>query len=63
MPTHIPPGVAWRRSSRSNGDGNVCVEVAFLGDRAAVRDSKDPGSMIEIPANAWRRLRRTITNP
>lgn len=32
----------WRKSSRSNGNGgNNCVEVAFLDDVVAVRDSKD----------------------
>lgn len=32
----------WRKSSRSNGNGgNNCVEVAFLDDEVAVRDSKD----------------------
>jgi Domain of unknown function (DUF397) len=34
----------WKKSSRSNGNGgNNCVEVAFLGDAVAVRDSKDKG--------------------
>ncbi|GAA0898775.1 hypothetical protein GCM10009559_61900 [Pseudonocardia zijingensis] len=32
----------WRKSSRSNGDGGECVEVADLPDGSrAVRDSKD----------------------
>lgn len=32
----------WKKSSRSNGNGgNNCVEVAFLDDGVAVRDSKD----------------------
>jgi hypothetical protein len=30
---------SWRKSSRSNMNG--CVEVAFLGERVAIRDSKD----------------------
>ena len=35
-------GAAWRKASRSNGNGgNNCVEVAFLDDLVAVRDSKD----------------------
>jgi hypothetical protein len=33
-----PPG--WRKSARSGA--NSCVEVAFLDDRVAVRDSKQP---------------------
>jgi hypothetical protein len=32
---------SWRKSTAS-GQGN-CVEVAHLGDRVLVRDSKDPG--------------------
>jgi hypothetical protein len=48
----------WRKSSRSNGDGNVCVEVAFLPGAAAVRDSKHPdGGTLVLPATAWRRFR------
>ena len=37
------PAAAWRKSSRSNGNGGSnCVEVADLGSAVAVRDSKDP---------------------
>ncbi|MET8243602.1 DUF397 domain-containing protein [Streptomyces sp. NPDC005202] len=32
----------WRKSSYSGG-ANDCVEIAELGDRVAVRDSKDIG--------------------
>ncbi|GGR06433.1 DUF397 domain-containing protein [Streptomyces aurantiogriseus] len=32
----------WRKSSYSGG-ANDCVEIAELGEHAAVRDSKDPG--------------------
>ena len=31
---------SWRKSSRSNTQGNECVEVAELGDRIGIRDSK-----------------------
>nr|WP_093508141.1 DUF397 domain-containing protein [Streptomyces sp. Ag109_O5-10] len=34
------PHARWRKSSYSGG-ANDCVEVAELGERAAVRDSKD----------------------
>lgn len=32
----------WRKSSRSNGGGANCVEVAFVADVTALRDSKNP---------------------
>ncbi|MFD5481145.1 DUF397 domain-containing protein [Streptomyces hawaiiensis] len=32
----------WRKSSYSGSSGGECVEVADLGVRVAVRDSKDP---------------------
>jgi hypothetical protein len=32
----------WRKSSYSGNTGGECVEVADLGARVAVRDSKDP---------------------
>jgi len=48
-------GAQWRKSTRSNNQGN-CVEVAFLGDGgAAVRDSKDQGSgsVLRYTASEW----------
>jgi Domain of unknown function (DUF397) len=46
------PQVAWRRSSHC--DTNSCVDVAFLGDRVAVRDSKDEnGSVLVFSLAAW----------
>ncbi|MFD0856534.1 DUF397 domain-containing protein [Actinomadura adrarensis] len=33
--------LAWRNASRSNTQGNACVEVADLGACVGVRDSKD----------------------
>ncbi len=46
----------WRKSSRSNGQGGNCVEVADnLPDRVLVRDSKDPsGPVLTFTPHAWR---------
>ncbi|WP_219413394.1 DUF397 domain-containing protein [Pseudonocardia nigra] len=44
MPAPVPPGLEWRKSSFSqgNGGGDGCVEVAFHPDGGvAVRDTKD----------------------
>ncbi|HEX2416936.1 MAG TPA: DUF397 domain-containing protein, partial [Micromonosporaceae bacterium] len=41
--TDIPRNARWRKSSRSNGAGGNCVEVADnLPSIVAVRDSKNP---------------------
>ncbi|MFD9207512.1 DUF397 domain-containing protein [Streptomyces sioyaensis] len=48
-------GVAWRKSSYSDGGANNCVEIAdgFPGS-VPVRDSKNPeGPLLLFPAAAW----------
>ncbi|MCZ7418425.1 DUF397 domain-containing protein [Verrucosispora sp. WMMA2044] len=49
-------GARWRKSTRSNGQGGNCVEVADnLPGLVAVRDSKDPtGPVLAFPPTAWR---------
>ncbi|MEH0823523.1 MULTISPECIES: DUF397 domain-containing protein [unclassified Micromonospora] len=49
-------GARWRKSSRSNGQGGACVEVADnLPGVVAVRDSKDPGGpALSFDPAAWR---------
>lgn len=49
-------GARWRKSTRSNGSGGACVEVAGdLPGLVAVRDSKDPtGPVLLFPPDAWR---------
>jgi hypothetical protein len=41
--------LVWRKSSYSSGNGQ-CVEVAFRGDRTAVRDSKHPETVVWLGA-------------
>jgi hypothetical protein len=45
--------VEWRKSTLSTTNG--CVEVAFVGDRIAVRDSKHQGRgpVLEFSAVEW----------
>jgi len=45
----------WRKASRSNTQGNQCVEVAHLADGVAVRDSKDPeGPKLRFTHGEWK---------
>ncbi|MFI6782136.1 DUF397 domain-containing protein [Micromonospora sp. NPDC050276] len=54
-------GARWRKSTRSNGSGGACVEVADnLPGMVAVRDSKDPtGPVLVFPPDAWRAFVRS----
>jgi hypothetical protein len=49
-------GARWRKSTRSNGSGGACVEVADnLAGLVVVRDSKDPGGpVLAFGPDAWR---------
>jgi hypothetical protein len=55
-------GARWRKSSRSGGEENSeCIEVAFVGAAAAVRDSKNPdGPVLLLPGAAFAALRKTV---
>jgi hypothetical protein len=58
--TQLPEAV-WRKSSYSGEGGNECVEVAILGDGAAVRDSKDPhGGFFTVPDSGWSAFLTTV---
>lgn len=49
------PGLVWRKSSFSGGNGGTdCVEVALPAGVAAVRDSKNPsGPALSVSRSAW----------
>lgn len=48
------PHSAWRKSSRSQGGGTECVEVAGAAARCLVRDSKDPaGAVLAFSLGEW----------
>ena len=55
MPTMPEAGpTRWFKSSRSSGNG-ACVEIGYLVDGVAVRDSKDPsGPILRLEAASWR---------
>ncbi len=42
MNTPARPPVPWRKSTRSDSEGDNCIEVAGLPEVIAVRDSKNP---------------------
>jgi hypothetical protein len=60
---HTPDlaNLVWRKSSRSNGGGGVCVEVAFATGVIALRDSKNPtGGVLLLPPAGWQLLCRSL---
>jgi hypothetical protein len=51
---HDLEGAVWRKSTRSGGNGGDCVEVAFLPQLVAVRDSKNPtGPALVFTPDEW----------
>ncbi|MFI6763619.1 DUF397 domain-containing protein [Micromonospora sp. NPDC050417] len=57
-------GARWRKSTRSNGNGGNCVEVADnLPHTIGVRDSKDrQGPALTFTPTAWRTFVATLTS-
>ncbi|MEV5572907.1 DUF397 domain-containing protein [Spirillospora sp. NPDC052269] len=65
MPAPQSHHTAWRRSTHSQGGGSDCVEAAAVGDRCALRDSKDAdGPVLAVDASSWRefvgRVKRSV---
>jgi Domain of unknown function (DUF397) len=57
---HLSPS-AWRKSSRSNGAGGECVEVARTPPNLAVRDSKRPdAAVLSFTPEHWSSFLRDI---
>jgi hypothetical protein len=51
----------WFTSSYSNGAGGECIECAFTGGGALVRDSKAAGAgVIAVGSDAWRSFVQTV---
>ena len=47
-------GAGWRKSTRSGPYSDNCVEVAFINDAIAVRDSKHPqGPVLLFTQGEW----------
>ncbi|MEU7822105.1 DUF397 domain-containing protein [Catellatospora sp. NPDC049133] len=45
---------AWKKSSRSDGQGANCVEIAIMTDTVGVRDSKNRrGAVLAYTADEW----------
>jgi hypothetical protein len=55
---------AWRTSSYSNGGTNNCVEASSAESGVLVRDTTNrAGTVLTIPAAAWRALLATLQPP
>lgn len=53
----------WRKSSRSgSGAGGECVEVAFVYEGTAMRDSKNSGGgVLFLPRKGWQAFLGTVS--
>jgi hypothetical protein len=60
-----PAEGAWRKSSYSDGEGGNCVEIAAqaaLDNAVAIRDSKNPRTILVVPAAAFVGLVRHVSS-
>ncbi|NEW70416.1 DUF397 domain-containing protein [Streptomyces rhizosphaericus] len=54
--TNVAPEDAWFKSSYSEANGTMCVEIAHLPhtDQVGIRDSKNKvGPALVVPVTAW----------
>lgn len=57
------PDARWRKSSRSSGGENNCVEVAFTPLAIGIRDTKDRAAgHLEIGTTAFAAFLETVTS-
>ncbi|GAA0509027.1 DUF397 domain-containing protein [Saccharopolyspora thermophila] len=53
----------WRKSSRSNGNGGACVEVAVTPEVVGVRDTKDrDGGTLTFTPDRWAAFLTALKN-
>ena len=61
MPPMDLSRVAWRKSSRSSGNGGACVEVAAAPALRLARDSKNPaGPVLSFTPDEWHRFTTNV---
>lgn len=53
--------VVWRKSSRSDGLDDNCVEVAFGAGVVAIRDSNVPDEVVRFEPNDWKEFIRLVS--
>jgi hypothetical protein len=53
----------WRKSSRSSGGSNNCIEVAIAAETVGVRDTKDrPAGHLAVTSRAWLAFLETVAD-
>ncbi|MFJ1606578.1 DUF397 domain-containing protein [Streptomyces sp. NPDC088253] len=56
------PDAAWFKSSRSGANETECVECAYIGNAALVRDSKrTSGPVLQVPMHSWHAFIQALT--
>ncbi|MDP9644303.1 hypothetical protein J2S53_004248 [Actinopolyspora lacussalsi] len=56
-----PASVEWRKSTRSSGGANNCVEVGFATSAVLVRDTKNrEGGLLALSPTTWQSFVGTL---